>query len=109
MLGLQLVQVVATEAPTAQEYVPTPQSTQAPCAVAPVVVRYLPAPHATHEVSPVTILYFPATQAVHGPPFDPENPTLQRQLVETLLPLGDSEFPGQLWQVEDAVAPTSGE
>jgi hypothetical protein len=52
VLRLHLVQVVATEAPTAKEYVPTPQSTQAPCAVAPVVVRYLPAPHSTHEVEP---------------------------------------------------------
>ena len=109
VLASQFTQELSSEAPGVVRYLPAPHATQAPCVGAPEVGRYLPAPHATHEVSPVTILYFPATQAVHGPPFDPENPMLQRQLVETLLPLGDSEFPGQLWQVEDAVAPTFGE
>jgi hypothetical protein len=99
------VQVVSTEAPTTEEYVPTPQFTQSPCAVAPVFVRYLPATHSTHEAEPGILLYFPATQAVHGPPSDPENPELQRQLVETLLPLGDCEFTVQFPQLYDAVAP----
>ena len=105
MLGLQLVQVVATEAPSAEEYLPASHATQELSVAAPVVVRYLPAPHATHEVSPVTILYFPATQAVHGPPFDPVNPGLQRQLIWTLLPLGDCEFTVQFAQLYDAIAP----
>ena len=81
-------------------------ATQELATVAPVVVRYLPAPHSAHEVEPGILLYFPATQAVHGPQSDPENPELQRQLVETLLPLRDCEFTVQFPQLEDAVAPT---
>ena len=89
MLGLQLVQVVATEAPSIEEYVPTPQFTQSPCVVAPVVVRYLPAPHATHVAEPGILLYFPAPQAVHCTPFGPVYPRLHRQLVEPVEPLVD--------------------
>ena len=109
VLASQFTQELSSEAPGVVRYLPAPHATQAPCVVAPEVVRYLPALQSRHMEAPVIILYFPAAHAAHGPPFDPENPTLQRQLVETLLPLGDSEFPGQLWQVEDAVAPTSGE
>jgi len=109
VLASQFTQELSSEAPGVVRYLPAPHATQAPCVVAPEVGRYLPAPHATHEVSPVTILYFPATQAVHGPPFDPVKPRLQIQATKAILPPGDSEFAGQLWQVEDAVAPTSGE
>ena len=97
--------VLAKEAPNVVEYFPALHSKQAPADVAPVFVRYLPATHSTHEAEPGILLYFPATQAVHGPPSDPENPELQRQLVETLLPLGDCEFTVQFPQLYDAVAP----
>ena len=89
MLGLQLVQVVATEAPTAEEYVPALQDTQALATVAPVVARYLPAPHSTHTASPVIILYFPFAHAVQLPQFAPVYPGLHRQLVEPVEPLVD--------------------
>ena len=71
MLGLQLVQVVATEAPSVEEYVPAPQSTQAPCVVAPVFMRYLPAPQSTHAEAPGILLYFPSTHAEHATPSGP--------------------------------------
>ena len=80
MLGLQLVQVVAAEAPTAEEYLPAPQSTQSLCVVAPVVMRYFPALQSAHPVAPVKSLYFPASHAVHVPPFGPVYPRLHRQL-----------------------------
>jgi len=103
---VQFTQELSSEAPSDVRYLPALQSLQALATVAPVVVRYLPAPHSAHEVEPGILLYFPATQAVHGPPSDPENPELQRQLVETLLPLRDCEFTVQFPQLEDAVAPT---
>jgi hypothetical protein len=84
-----LIHVLAKEAPTAEEYVPTPQFTQSPCAVAPVVVRYLPAPHSMHTASPVTILYFPSAHAAHDTPLSPVYPMLHRHLVESVEPLVD--------------------
>jgi hypothetical protein len=97
---------VSLEAPVAVEYLPALQTAQLPCAVAPVLVRYLPALQSVHEVEPVTSLYFPATQAVQIPPFDPVNPGLQRQLVESVEPLGDCESTGQPPQVVIATAPS---
>jgi hypothetical protein len=80
-------------------------ATQELSVAAPVVVRYLPAPQSMHEAEPIISLYSPASQAVHGPPFDPVNPGLQRQLIWTLLPLGDCEFTVQFAQLYDAIAP----
>ena len=82
-------QELSDEAPTAEEYLPAPQFSQALATVAAVVVRYLPAPHATHEEGPVTILYFPSAHAVQLTPFGPVYPGLHRQLVESVEPLGD--------------------
>ena len=78
-------------------------------AEAPNVVEYLPATQLMHAVAPVMILYFPAVHAAHDTPLSPVNPPLQRQLLERILPLGDSELFGQLMHVLDAEAPTVGE
>ena len=102
---MQLSQVVATEAPSAEEYLPASHARQELSVLAPVVVRYLPALQSVHKTEPITSLYSPAPQAVHGPPFDPVNPGLQRQLIWTLLPLGDCEFTVQFAQLYDAIAP----
>ena len=59
----QLIQVVATAAPSAVEYLPAPQSAHV-AAVAPTVVEYLPAPQFTHTVAVVLVTYFPAGQLV---------------------------------------------
>ena len=40
-------------------------------------------------------LYDPAVHAEHAPPFAPANPGLHRHMLETLLPLRESEFAGQ--------------
>ena len=48
----QVMHVELAEAPTAVEYVPTPQSEQ--------------------TADPVDVLYFPATHALHVPPSGPE-------------------------------------
>ena len=50
-------------------------------------------------------LYDPAVHAEHTPPFAPVNPWLQRHMLETLLPLGESEFAGQAKQELDTIAP----
>ena len=109
VLASQFTQELSSEAPGVVRYLPAPQSLQAPCVVAPEVVRYLPALQSRHMEAPVIILYFPAAHAAHDTPLSPMYPRLQRQLLETLLPLGDCEFPGQSSQVEDAVAPTASE
>ena len=109
MLGLQLVQVVAKEAPKVVEYLPVVHSTQELAIVAPVVVRYFPAPQSVHATVPVITLYFPAAHAIHVPPFGPVNPMLQIQATKAILPPGDTEPDGQFVQVEDVVAPTASE
>ena len=88
-MGLQLVQVVAAEAPSVEEYVPAPQSTQELAIVAPVVVRYFPATQAVQAWVPCVSLYFPVSHAIHVPPFGPVYPGLHRQLVEPVEPLVD--------------------
>jgi hypothetical protein len=52
-----------------------------------------------HSELPTLDVYFPALQMTHVPPFGPENPALQRQLVSAGLTLGACEFDGQFWQV----------
>jgi hypothetical protein len=64
----QLAHVEATVAPVAAEYVPAPHATQELSAAAPVVVRYLPAPQLVHvlaRVAPVAVEYVPAGHAAH--------------------------------------------
>jgi hypothetical protein len=108
----QVMHVELPEAPTAVEYVPSPQSVQV---TVPVKVLYFPATHAVHGSSfgpvdpavqvqfvkaalpadeveldgqtlhrpgPVTVLYFPAEHATHGPPSGPENPALHVQFAK---------------------------
>ena len=62
---------------------------QALSAIAPVVVRYLPAPQLMHATEPVLALYFPASHAKHVPPLGPVNPRLQTQLVNAVDPAID--------------------
>jgi hypothetical protein len=76
---------------------------------APVVVENLPASQSVHTAEPIPFLYLPATHAEQDPPSNPVNPELQRQLVERILPMEDTEFDEQLTQVEDAVAPVVAE
>jgi hypothetical protein len=73
--------------------------------VAPDAVEYLPAPQSKHTVDPANALYLPATHAVQVPPFEPEYPTLQVQLVSKVDPAGEFEFVGQF---EQSAAPVAG-
>ena len=66
--------------------------------VAPDAIEYVPAPQSKHAVDPGNALYFPGTHAVQTPPFDPEYPALQTQLVSKVDPTGEFEFVGQLVQ-----------
>ncbi len=49
---------------------------QVAAAVAPVVVKNVPATQSAHTVLPVAVLYLPAAHEVHVPPSGPVNPTL---------------------------------
>ena len=57
--------------------------------VAPTAVEYVPTPQSVHKLVPVDVLYLPATQFVHAPPSGPEEPALQMQFVEA--PLASNE------------------
>ncbi len=63
--------------------------------VAPDAVEYLPVSQFKHTVDPGNALYLPATHAVQAPPFEPEYPALQTQLVSTVDLTGELEFVGQ--------------
>lgn len=63
--------------------------------MAPDAKEYVPAPQSVHTVDPGTALYLPAAHAVQAPPFEPEYPALQAQLVDKVDPAGEFEFVGQ--------------
>ena len=73
--------------------------------VAPDAVEYVPAPQSKHTVDPGNALYLPGTHAVQVPPFEPEYPALQTQLVSKVDPTGEFEFVGQL---EQSAVPVEG-
>lgn len=76
------VQVVATVAPTAAEYVPAPQS--------------------VHATLPVVVLYFPGAHAVQAAPSRPVNPMLHVQPSNELQPLHEApELAGHTMQVPE--------
>ena len=58
-------------APTVEENVLGSHFTHEFSDEAPMVFRYLPAPHSVHSTPPLTVLYFPAVQAIHVPPSGP--------------------------------------
>ena len=60
----------------------------------PFVSEYVPLSQTLQTASPLTFLYLPALHAVQAPPFLPEYPTLQVQLVFDTLPRGAFEFSG---------------
>jgi hypothetical protein len=92
VLALQLVQVVATEAPTFEEYLPASHATQELSAVAPVLMKYLPAAQSTNiEAGPVY-------------------PLSQRQAVIFVCPVSACpEFDGQTAHIDDNCAVVVGE
>jgi hypothetical protein len=96
---------VAAEAPSVEEYLPAPQSTQELAIVAPGVVRYFPAPQAVQAWVPCVSLYFPVSHGIHVPPFGPVNPRLQIQATNSILPPGATEPDGQFVHVPTTVAP----
>jgi hypothetical protein len=81
------------------------QLKHADSATAPVLVEYLPTPQSKHKVDPGNALYLPGTHAVQVPPFEPEYPALQTQLVSKVDPTGAFEFVGQL---EQSAVPVEG-
>ncbi len=69
---------------------------QAVAAVAPVIVKYVPAAQSVHTAVPVVVLYLPVVQAVHVPPSGPVDPALHVQAVITMLVLGELELVGHV-------------
>ena len=91
MLGLQLVHVAATAAPSAVENLPTSQLVQVLSKEAPTAVEYLPLIQSVQGWAPCVALYLPATHISHVPPSGPVYPATHRQLVSRLLPLREIE------------------
>ena len=77
--------------------------------VVPVVAEYLPVPQSVQAPVPVAALYLPAAQAEHAPPLGPVYPRLQTQLLTEVPPLRRCEFAGQAKQVLTDVAPSAAE
>jgi hypothetical protein len=76
---------------------------------APTAAEYIPRAQSSQASEPLLSLYFPAGQSVHVPPFGPDEPTLQVQSVLTTLPALESEFSGHVRHVDSAVAPVANE
>ena len=60
----------------AGDHVLAPQSIQMEATKAPVAVEYLPASQSVHATLPMICLYLPAAHAVHVPPISPVYPVL---------------------------------
>jgi pimeloyl-ACP methyl ester carboxylesterase len=76
--------------------------TQVAAAVAPVVVKNVPAAQSVHAALPVAILYLPATQAVHVPPV---NPALHAWLEQTVAPTAEIDPAGHAVHAWSPVTP----
>jgi hypothetical protein len=83
------------------------QLTQVEACAAPTAEEYLPAPQSTHAALPLPAWYLPAAHAVHGPPAGPEKPAAHSQSVAASLPVAERELEGQLWQVLAPKAPVA--
>ena len=68
-------------------------------AMAPVAAELFPAPQSEHTAAPVEDLYLPGVHCVHGPPFGPDAPALQMQLLTDPLLAGELELAGQAVQL----------
>jgi hypothetical protein len=103
------LQVQAVRATLASgELEPAGHPIQVVATVAPTAVEYVPAAQSVHATMPVAILYLPAAHEVHVPP-GPVEPALHVQAVTTVLGLGELELPGHATQVDSSVAPAVAE
>ena len=76
---------------------------------APVVVEYVPGPHAEHTADPEPVLYVPATHSTHAPPSGPVAPGTHLQAVKTSLPDSELECAGHVEHREASNEPTASE
>ena len=70
-------------------------------ATAPAPNANVPAEHSEHAAEPVSFLNLPGTHATHCPPSGPEKPALHKQLLIVVLPMGETEFAGQIEHVPE--------
>ncbi len=75
----------------------------------PTFSEYFPASQLLQAAEPTAVLNFPATHSGHGPPSDPDEPTLQMQLATSELAAGEAELVGHAEQTESDVPPTATE
>ena len=73
---------------------------------APTLVEKVPAGQSEHAAEPGSALNLPAAQAAHCPPFTPEKPGMQAQLLADALAGGDDDFGGHVKQALGLVAAT---
>ena len=84
-------------------------TTHVDSAAPPSALEYLPAPQSAQAPSPAQSLYLPATHPTHSPPFGPVKPAVHIQPKAAALPAGASEFVGHAAHVLSAVCPTAAE
>jgi len=78
-------------------------------AFAPTATEYVASPQSVHTALPVPVLYLPATHAKHAPPSAPVYPALQVQAVPDEPPAGEFAPAGQLVQTVALLAPVTAE
>jgi hypothetical protein len=74
---------------------------------APTACEYVASPQSTHAALPVTILYFPATHAAQTPPSAPVLPALQVQAAPDEPPAGEFAPAGHCVQTVALLAPAT--
>ena len=89
--ALQAIQSANSSLPDVSTYLPAGHLSHV-VPEAPTAVEYVPSPQFVQAADPVDVLYFPATHAAHGPPFGPVDPVLQVQFVKAALPGGEVEL-----------------
>ena len=98
--------ILITNAPTtsivqftpSREYIPVGQLVHVLAPLAFENMPNMPSTQFTHAPVPVAFLYCPAAHGEHTPPFDPENPASQAQLVIKPLEAPAREFAGHRLQ-----------
>ena len=77
--------------------------------LAPSAAEYVSTPQSVHATLPLLVLYLPATHAAQTPPFAPVYPMLHVHATITELEAGESESTGHVIQVDDVFAPSTPE
>ncbi len=91
------------------EYESTGHVMQVDDVLAPSASEYVSTPQPVHASLPLLVLYLPATHAAQTPPFAPVYPMLHVHATSTELEAGESESKGHTLQTDDVFAPSTPE